>query len=232
MRKNSLLWLAPAFLGGALISATAMAESYFEVTVTNITKGVVFTPIMVASTKKGTTFFKLGEPASPALETIAETGNPGPLQESLDAFDVTNSSFLPFLAPGESVTQKVATEGKYDHVSVAAMIIPTNDVFFAVNSIQGPKSGKSKKSGKSGKSAKSSDTVSVTVGAYDAGTEINDELCASLPGPGCGPDPGPVSDGEGYVHPSSGIRGVGDLDADALDWNNPVALIEIRRVKD
>ena len=74
--------------------------------------------------------------------------------------------------------------------------------------------------------------MTLTVGALDAGTEINDELCASLPGPGCGPDPGPVSDGEGYVYPSPGIRGVGDLDADALDWKNPVALIEIRRIKD
>ena len=74
--------------------------------------------------------------------------------------------------------------------------------------------------------------VTITVRAYDSGTEINDELCASLPGPGCGPDAGPVSDGEGYVYPSPGIRGVGDLDADALDWNNPVARITIRRVRD
>ena len=222
MKKTSLQWLTPVLLGSMLLSTSAAADSFFEVTVTNITKGVVFTPVMVASTRKDTTFFQLGAPASMELETIAETGNPGPLQDSLDAFDITNSSFLPFLGPGESVTQLVATEGKYDHVSIAAMIIPTNDVFFAVNSIKGPKGGKSKKGG----------TVTVRVAAYDAGTELNDELCASLPGPGCGPDPGPMSAGEGYVHPSSGIRGVGDLDADALDWNNPVAMIQIRRVED
>ena len=225
MKKTGLQWLAPALLGSMLFSVTAAADSFFEVTVTNITKGVVFTPVMVASTRKDTTFFQLGAPASMELETIAETGNPGPLQDSLDAFDITNSSFLPFLGPGESVTQLVATEGKYDHVSVASMLIPTNDVFFAVNSIKGPKGGKSKKS-------KKGDTVTVRVAAYDAGTELNDELCVSLPGPGCGMDPGPVSAGEGYVHPSSGIRGVGDLDADALDWNNPVTLIQIRRVED
>ena len=61
---------------------------------------------------------------------------------------------------------------------------------------------------------------------------MNDELCISLPGPGCGSDPGPVSaNGEGYVYISNGIRGVGDLDADALDFNNPVALIEVKLLR-
>ena len=120
MKKTGMQWLVPVLLGSTLLSTTAAADSFFEVTVTNITKGVVFTPVMVASTKKDSTFFQLGAPASMELETIAETGDPGPLQDSLDAFDITNSSFLPFLGPGESVTQLVATEGKYDHVSVAA----------------------------------------------------------------------------------------------------------------
>ena len=212
MRNSSLIWLTLLFLGSVLFTATAAAHSFFfEVTVTNITKGVTFTPIMVATTKKGDTFFQLGEAASDELETIAETGNPGPLQGSLDVLDSTNSSFLPFLGPGESVTQVVATAGRYRYISVAAMLIPTNDLFFAVNGIAGPKG---------------RETITVTSPAYDAGTELNDELCANLPGPGCGPDPGPASDnGEGYVYIANGIRGGGDLDADALDWRNPVAMI-------
>ena len=217
MKKSSLQWLVLVFLGGALFSTASAADTFFEVTVTNITKNAVFTPIMVATTKKGDTFFQLGEAASIELETLAETGNPGPLQDSLDAYDITNSSFLPFLGPGEFVTQVVETSGKYKYLSIAAMVIPTNDVFFAVNGIAGPKGNK---------------TITVTAMAYDAGTEINDELCASLPGPGCGPDPGPPSAGEGYVYVSPGIRGVGDLDADALAWNNPIAIIQITRIKD
>lgn len=218
MKKTGLQWLVVMFLGSVLFSATSVADSFYEVTVTNITKGVVFTPIMVATTRKGDTLFRLGEAASIELETLAETGDPGPLQDSLDAYDVTNSSSseMPFLAPGESVTQTVKTRGPYKHISIAAMVIPTNDVFFAVNGIAGPRGSK---------------TITITAPAYDAGTELNDELCASLPGPGCGEDPGPVSvNGEGYVHISAGIRGVGDLDADALDWNNPVATIQITRV--
>ena len=218
MRKHGLQWLASLLLGSALFSATAAADSSFEVTVTNLTKGAVFTPIMVATTRKGATFFQLGETASLELETLAETGDPIPLQDSLDAHDITNSSFLPFLGPGEHVTLTVETKGPYKYLSIAAMLIPTNDVFFAVNGIAGPKGKK---------------TLTVTAPAYDAGTELNDELCISLPGPGCGPDPGPPSaNGEGYIYPSSGIRGVGDLDADLLDWKNPVALIQITRVQD
>jgi hypothetical protein len=101
-------------------------------------------------------------------------------------------------------------------VTIASMLIPTNDTFFAVNGIDGPRGNK---------------TLSLTAIAYDAGTELNDELCISLPGPGCGGDPGPVSDnGEGYIYVSNGVRGVGDIDADARDFNNPVARITITRL--
>lgn len=205
-----------AVVANALWGANASASGYYEVTVTNITKGMTFTPIMIATTRNGDQFFRLGEPAGAAVEAMAETGNVGPLQDSLDALDISNSGFLPFLAPGESVTQLVATNGRYRSVSIAAMLVPSNDTFFAVNGVRGPWGKK---------------TLTFTVPGYDAGTELNDELCASLPGPGCGPDPGPASaNGEGFVYISHGIRGIADLDADQLDFNNPVALISIKRV--
>ena len=216
MKKPGIHSLTLLILGSVLFTATAAADSYYEVTVTNVTKGMTFTPIMVATTRRGDQFFHLGDAASDELEAMAETGDLGPLQDSLDANDISNSAFLPFLAPGESVTQLVATTGQYRNLSIAAMLVPSNDTFFAVNGIAGPRGNK---------------TITVTATAYDAGSELNDELCVSLPGPGCGPDPGPVSaNGEGYVYVSNGIRGVGDLDADALDFNNPVAQITITRI--
>ncbi len=203
-------------LTGILLSGTAAADSYYEVTVTNLTKGMTFTPIMVATTRRGDQFFQLGEEASSQLEAMAEAGDLGPLEKKLDAYDITNSSFLPFLPPGQSVTQVVATTGQYPNVSIAAMLVPSNDTFFAVNGVAGPRGNR--------------EVLTITVPAYDAGSELNDELCVSLPGPGCGGDPGPIStNGEGYVYVSNGIRGVGDLDADTLDFNNPVAQITIQR---
>ena len=216
MKYRKLFTLGFVTLGGMLLSGAAAAERYYEVTVTNITKGMTFTPIMVATTRRGATFFDLGHAASDEVEIMAETGDIGPLAESLDALDVSDSSFLPFLAPGQSVTQVVATNGRYPSVSIAAMLIPSNDTFVAVNGVRGPVGNR---------------TLKFTVQAYDSGTEVNDELCVSLPGPGCDGDPGPVAPpGEGYVYTATGIRGVGDLDADALDFNNPVAEVTIRRI--
>ncbi|MDH3647766.1 MAG: spondin domain-containing protein [Gammaproteobacteria bacterium] len=216
MTRNGFTALTTLMMSSLLFATTATADSHYEVTVTNLTKGMTFTPIMVATTRRGDRFFRLGDAPSDELEAMAETGDVGPLQESLDAHDVSNSSFLPFLSPGKSVTQFVATTGEYKNVSLAAMLIPSNDIFFALNGIAGPTGNK---------------TVTLTVPAYDAGSELNDELCVSLPGPGCGGDPGPISaNGEGYVYVSNGIRGIADLDANALDFNNPVAQITITRI--
>ena len=193
----------------------------FQVTVTNLTAGQSFTPILVASHKKGLTLFTLGQPASANLQTLAETGNPAPLAAELssspDVKDVTTAAGL--TGPGQSITLMVNAGGQFLHVSVAAMLIPTNDGFFAVNGIGGPKG---------------DDTLTVFSPAYDAGTEKNDESCLSIPGPffpECGGPGGsghPLP-GEGFVFIHGGIHGVGSFSPAARDWRNPVAKITIRR---
>ncbi len=214
-------WLA---VGGAMLCGAAGAASAlgYDVTVTNLTRGQQFTPILVASHKAGVRLFDLGSPASSQLKTLAEEGNVAPMTALLlgnpDVLDVVNSGAL--LNPGQSVTQRVRTGGGFDHVSVAAMLIPTNDGFFAVNDATGP----------SGQQ-----TITVFSPAYDAGTERNDETCASIPGPFFAECGGPGSGGapgggEGYVHIHAGIHGIGDLDPALRDWRNPVARITIRRV--
>ena len=69
---------------------------------------------------------------------------------------------------------------------------------------------------------------------YSITTEVNDESCASIPGPsypecggpGTGGSPG---NGEGAIVISGGIHGIGDFGSDR-DWNNPVAKIRIVKV--
>jgi len=207
----------------------------YEVTVTNLTRDQRFTPVLVASHKPGVSLFTLGQPASPELATLAEEGNTGPLATLLlslpEVMDVATSPAPPpasnLVDPGESVSVTVDTKGGFDHLSVAAMLIPTNDGFFALNGVEGPKGNKS---------------VEFFSPAYDAGSERNDELCASIPGPGfaeCVTDQNPMGDGGGamvvgdeeeYVHIHAGIHGIGDLNAAERDWRNPVAKITIRRV--
>ena len=72
--------------------------------------------------------------------------------------------------------------------------------------------------------------MTVFVPAYDAGTEINDESCDSIPGPVCGGEGMSGEDGEGFVSVHRGIHGVADLPAETYDWRNPVASISIRKM--
>jgi hypothetical protein len=126
-----------------------------------------------------------------------------------------------FIGPGQTKTIIVEAGRRFDHVSVAAMLIPTNDGFFALNGVRGPR----------GREA-----LTLLSPPYDAGSERNDELCASIPGPSfteCGgPGQGgqPAGGEEGYVHIHAGIHGIGDFIAADRDWRNPVAHITIRRV--
>ena len=219
--------IMPLMALGLMLAASTQANSdtgkYFEVTVTNLTRGQQFTPILVASHRAGVQLFKLGSPASPELATLAEEGNTAPLTDALKAlpevFDVTNSGAL--LNPGASVTVKVKTQGRFDHVSVASMLIPTNDGFFALNGVRVPRGNQ---------------IQTYTSVAYDSGSERNDELCASIPGPSfteCGGPGGggaPVGGEEGYVHVNAGIHGIGDLSGANRDWRNPTARITVRRV--
>lgn len=198
------------------------------VTVTNLTRGQTFTPVLVASHREGVSLFTLGEAASPELAVLAEEGDVAPLAALLLASPlvraVANSGPPPggFVGPGQSKTVIVDADRGVDHVSVAAMLIPTNDAFFALNGVRAPRG---------------HEVLTYLSPAYDAGSERNDELCASIPGPsftecgGAGGGGQPTGGEEGYVHIHAGIHGIGDLDASQRDWRNPVAHITIKRVR-
>jgi len=226
MQTLNKLLMRTALLAVAAASSLAHADGgdRFEVTVTNLTRGQQFTPILVAAHRRGVSLFKAGDPASAQLEILAEEGDTAPLTSLLSGLpevkEVVSSSGL--LNPGASVTITVKTGGRFDHVSVAAMLIPTNDGFFAINGVAGPKGNR---------------LLGLDSPAYDAGSEGNDERCASIPGPEfveCGGPGGggkPEGDEEGYVHIHAGIHGIGDLLPEVRDWRNPVARIVVRRVR-
>ncbi len=208
-------------IASAVLAAPAQASDtkIYDVTITNITRGQTFTPIMVATHKRGQYLFKLGDAASNELAIVAESGNNQPLQDALlnsgVAYDTVSSAGL--LAPGESVTVRVKAKGAFKYISVASMLIPTNDAFIAINGVRAPKG------------HHASMHVSPT---YDAGSEMNDELCANIPGPHCGGEGISAGDGgEGFVHVHAGIHGIGDLAPATFDWRNPTAKVVITWVK-
>jgi hypothetical protein len=196
----------------------------YEVTVTNITYNQQFTPLLLVTHKPEIALFKLGQPASPELATLAEEGNVAPLRALLQASPLVTATTAAtgLLNPGKSMTFQIQANPWRDHFSLAAMLIPTNDAFVALNGVALPLPGQS--------------ASTLKARAYDAGSEVNDELCTSIPGPAfaeCGGSGGGarVGGGEGFVHVHRGVHGVGSLKPIDRDWRNPVAEVRIRLVR-
>jgi hypothetical protein len=196
-----------------MIAGAATAQTY-EVTVTNLTYSQILSPPVVATHAPGYRIFRVGDEASPELAAVAEDAASDDLiallqsESQVGEVAIGNNVIL----PGESQTITIDRGGRRS-VSVLGMLVTTNDAFFAATSrVQG-----------------GSDTVLVP--AYDAGSESNTQNCSHIPGPPCGSPGVRVTDGaEGFIHVHRGIHRRGDLAERALDWRNPVARVNIRRV--
>jgi hypothetical protein len=207
-----------AAIVGADESGYQIPARHFEVTITNLTPGISFTPLLVATHSPRVAMFRPGQAASDALALLAEGGDTAPLRTQLEqsgeSLDSVATSGL--LAPGASVKVRVRANGRFDRLSIAGMLLPTNDGFVALNSLDLPWDRA---------------PYTVTLIGYDAGSEPNDERCANIPGPHCGgAGASPGVGGEGFVHVHNGIHGFADLSASTYDWRNPIAQVTIRRV--
>ena len=121
------------------------------------------------------------------------------------------------ILPGETATVRVSGDPWwFNRLSIAGMLVITNDAFYGLNGAKLPRYG----------------SASFSSPGYDAGSEANNERCAFIPGPPCN-NPGvrDTANAEGYVHIHAGIHGIGDLDASVYDWRNGVASIRVRRVR-
>ena len=113
---------------------------------------------------------------------------------------------------GESFVIELDYDHRYPYISLATMAIHTNDCFVAIN----------------GRRIKRGDVF--TGPGYDSGSEANNELCSSIPGPACPMGSGNVRSGggEGFVHVHRGFFGIGDVLSQAgYDWRNPMVRYEI-----
>ncbi len=209
-----------------LASSAALASGLqYEITITNLTRGQPFSPTaVIIHDPQMEPIFTLGEPSNEGIWSIAETGNTGPLVAALAGnphiydMQVTDGPFL----PGTSVTVVLGGGNGFGgrELSLAGMLGKTNDSFFALNGVTVPNFLPF---------FQRIYSQTFMADAYDAGSELNNELCDYVGGCGAGLR---MTDGaEGYVYVSSGFH-VGDpdngLDPTVLDWNNPVAKITVR----
>jgi len=208
----------------------------YRVTIENETDGQPFSPGVAITHKRSTGLFHVGDQASPGIEAIAEDGNDGPAvaaemaaQGVTDVFDINRPITREDTTVG-TFTDKFTFEIKArpsDRLSLAVMLICTNDGFTGLDSVKLPKEG----------------SVTYHAAGYDAGTENNTERstdivdpCSALgPTPLAG-DPNGNQDAavdtspHGAIHNHPGIAGGADLSASMHGWTNPVAGITIERI--
>ena len=193
----------------------------YTVTITNLTYDQIISPPVVVVHDGQFSLFEPGQPASNELAALAEDGMTGPLVGLLAvspgvADHAVAGGGIP---PAGSVSVDVWIQSGASMLSVAGMLVSSNDAFAGIDGYALPFGLLNALNG-----------LTIDAQAYDAGSEANTESCDHIPGPPCGNPGVRVTDGaEGFVHVHRGIRGIGDLDAAAKDWRNPVASISIRR---
>jgi Spondin_N len=213
--------------GGA--SADSETRTY-EVTIENLTDSQPFSPPVAATHRPNVDLFTVGDNASDEIEAIAEDGNQIPAFNLLsDAQGVTDvfgdAATPPVLRNGMLMFEIDAKPG--DRLSLATMLICTNDGITGVDSVALPKNGAA---------------VFMTAG-YDAGTEDNTQNSADIVDPcsAIGPvalagdpngnsDAGPDTSPAQPIHHHSNIHGSGDLDPGDHGWTDPVARITVERI--
>jgi len=220
--------VAAVVLSG-LFSSSAFALD-LSVTVTNLTHGNHFTPLLFAAHDASQHMFEVSSSASVSLQAMAEGGDISALSTDMMALgaDVIENPAAGLMMPGQAVQFTLTTQNSNTQLSAVAMILPTNDGFVGVDSITLP-------------------TVpgryEYYLNGYDAGTEVNDEIIngGGAPGvPGIPADPlglgganatgVATTESNQTVHVHRGVLGdtdasggASDLDSRVHRWLNPVA---------
>lgn len=225
--------LTIATLLAAASQSTMAAE--LDLKITNLTQGIHFTPVLITAHDSEDKLFEVATEASTALQTMAEGGNIAELvaQATAAGSDMAANPAEGLLAPTVSAMATLTTSDGNEYLSVAAMLLPTNDGFVGLDSWKIPTE---------------AGTYTVFLNAYDAGTEQNNELVvegSGAPGtPGIPAAPGgnagtggaglTSTDSNINIHIHPGNLGDDDLTAGNSDlsntvhrWLNPVAKLTV-----
>jgi hypothetical protein len=208
----------------------------YRVTLQNLTTGQPFSPPVAATHRKSMRMFRVGGFASDELAAIAQGGNEVPM------FNLFNGS--PKVTQAVDIGVPVMTSGKVgdtvtfeisarngDRLSLATMLICTNDGFLGLDSVKLPED----------------ESKTFMVNGYDAGRENNTEIsphivdpCSALgPTPLPGDPDGNLESGPGVTtdppqriqhHPN--ITGVGELSVSLHGWTDPVAKVTVEPLDD
>lgn len=188
------------------VEITHVSGTTFEVIVRNESGMSPFpaliTPVAYALHDDTAKLFETGAAASSGLESLSEDGNPAVLLTELDALPGVGMSGMEGASPiasGESYSFQVTASTSHRFLSLATMVVPSNDTFLAfgpggialLDSAGNPRSDMDIQA-----------DIADMLAAWDAGTEANQ---ASALGPDmaphqAGPNTG-AAEGDGTVRP-------------------------------
>jgi hypothetical protein len=235
-------------LGFALISSGGAAlasqdEDHdrlvtFRVSLQNLTGGQPFSPPAAATHDEDVHMFQVGALATDELAAIAQDGNEIPMVNLFNSLRL-DDNVTDVVDVGRPITPRGVVKGGFtdsvtfmirarpgDRLSIATMLICTNDGFTGLDGVKLPKHG----------------TRVFLMNAYDAGREVKTEkqldivepcsLLGPVVLPGVHPSPNfdpPIVPPYPIRH-HAGIQGVGDLSVALHGWVDPVAKVTITRI--
>ena len=235
MKTNNWKNIIAATLAASLYSGASNAATW-DISITNLTHGNHFTPLFLRTHDSNTNLFQPGQTASADVELMAECGDTSLLVTSAGSGNFVNNPASGLLAPGANTSTTINTAATGEtHLSVVAMILPTNDAFIGLGSQLIPTA---------------AGTYTYYLNGYDSGTEANDEIlnagvsCDSttsgMPGaPGGDADTAAsgvaTSDTNTNIHVHRGVlgdatangSGASDLVNSIHRWQNPVAKVVV-----
>ncbi|MCJ8312356.1 MAG: hypothetical protein HRU38_09115 [Saccharospirillaceae bacterium] len=221
-------------LSSILLSSFAAQAAQLEISVQNLTQGMVFTPSIIAAHDSSAYIFKTGMKASDALQAMAEGGDTALLNTMLMDAGANTVITEGMLAPAGQYSVMLNTDMENMYLSLGAMLLPTNDAFTGLDSWMIPTQ---------------AGTYTIMINAYDAGTEANTELMLPMAGgvPGVVGIPGDPTMAAGtggsgvadmspnqmvHIHPGNigddmESGGASDLSNTVHRWLNPVAKVTV-----
>lgn len=226
--------IIPLTLSSLLALPLANAAD-IDVTIDNLSHGIHFAPLLISAHDNTSQLFQTGTTASANLRIMAECGDISGLLSDLGGADMDTlaNPAAGLLAPGQSHTSNLITQASNSHLSIVAMMLPTNDGFVGADDILIPTTAGS---------------YTYYLNAYDAGTEGNNELIDSsgcsagmagipaAPGADAGTGGSGVSSTDsnvtvhihrGVLGDSNSAGGNSELDSTIHRWQNPIAKMTI-----
>jgi hypothetical protein len=128
-------------LVASVVSSPVFAAD-MSVSVSNLTRGLYFTPLLVGAHQADSNLFTSGTAASSSLQMMAEGGNTSDLATDLTAINTTiiENPASGLLGPGASTISNINTDAATNNtqLNVVAMMLPANDGFIGLNGITLP----------------------------------------------------------------------------------------------